>query len=89
MSDCSKHKKEVEGYNGSIKDLARDVADLHYESLSEFLLELGFCLNEDARADEGRGRPKLASNLKEGAQHITRGHLNIEKAWEISKPYME
>lgn len=84
----SEHKKEVEGFE-SMAELARTVADLEYGKLAEFLLELGFCLNEDSIADNGRGRPNLANELKSAAQHVTRGHLAIERAWEISKPYMK
>jgi len=35
-----KHKKQIEKYNGDLIELVNDIGNLHYETLSEFLLML-------------------------------------------------
>jgi len=34
---CEKHKKVIDNYNGTLKDLAIELGDLHYEALTQFL----------------------------------------------------
>jgi hypothetical protein len=87
--DCSKHKKEVEGYQGSLQELAEDLGDLHYESLAEFLGHLSEKLEKDSIADMKRNRMKLAGSLHHAADDIHSACIGIERAWKISKPYME
>lgn len=88
MPDCSKHTKEVAGIS-DMKVLAEMVGDLHYETLAVFLERLVDKLYLDATKDQSNGRYKLSCELNHAANCIYYAHINIESAWEISKPFME
>jgi hypothetical protein len=88
MNSSYKHKKSIEKYNGSLQELANDVGDLHYESLVEFLSLLEKKLYDDSLKDKKSGRVKLSNQLYQASSLIGISSFKIEKAWEISKPYM-
>lgn len=83
------HKKTVEKYDGSLKELAEDIGDLHYEVLNEFLGHLRDKLYKDSAKDKEAGRKKLAKALKKAANSINDSQDGIFEAWLISKPYMK
>lgn len=84
-----KHKKNIENYKGDLVSLSKELGDLRYDSLSDFLKELSAKLSKDAEADLKRNRVKLSKNLYEAASQVQEASKAIEKAWEICKPYME
>ncbi len=88
MSDCSNHKKEVAGIS-DMRQLAEMIGDLHYKTLSDLLDCLGDKLWADASKDQGDGRSLLAGNLNCASVDIHRARYHIDKAWQISKPFME
>lgn len=87
-----KHSKEIKGFETKqkkpLKELARLVGDLHYESLEGFLLDLAVKLDKDSEADKERGRPQLAKLLKKSGFDIATTAMNIREAAYICKPYM-
>ena len=87
MSDCSKHKKEIAGIS-DMKVFAEEVGDLHYETLTQFLYYLSKKIGEDANKDYSGGRDKLAGALQDAEASVFESSLRIEKAWQISKPFM-
>jgi hypothetical protein len=87
LDDCSQHKKEVAGIS-DMRQLAIMVADLHYESLEQFLKALASKISLDALSDSKKGRNQLAIVLETAAQDILSGAYGIEAAYEISKPFM-
>lgn len=89
MSDCSKHKKTVEKYTGNLKELAEDIGNLHYESLTEFLRLLSWKLNADANKDYDAGRVELSHKLGKASDSLEKTSKSINKAWKISEPYMK
>jgi len=89
MSNCSKHKKEVEKYNGSMKDLVNDIGNLHYNSLKEFLLMLSLKIKEDSKNDKKGGRCKLSDVLLKSSEHLYKSYEFINDAWLISEPFMK
>lgn len=62
MSDCSKHKKSVGPYT-DMSELAEDIGNLHYETLSDLMVELSNKLERDGMSDKERGRPILSNHL--------------------------
>jgi len=82
------HKKQIE-YEGGLEKLVQDLGDLHYLSLQKFLELLSHKIMTDARADEDRQRPKLASALSRTGLGLKNASVDIKDAWEISKPYMK
>lgn len=87
-----KHSKEIRGFetkqNKPLKELARLVGDLHYDSLREFLEHLSDKLTKDIKSDLKSGREKLAHHLHEANQGIITAEHHIRCAWNISKPFM-
>lgn len=81
------HADHIEGY--SLESLAEAMGDLRYDTLSELLYQLKCKLNKDSDADEGRGRPKLAKCLSEAAWSLGQASIELDKAWEICRPFME
>lgn len=88
MTDCSKHTKQVAGIS-DMKTLAEAVGDLHYESLAEFLDKLSDKLFLDAAKDRADDRRQLANFLEAGANNLQFASIQIESAWEASKPFMD
>ena len=88
-SDCKQHKTEVEKYNGSLEELARDLGNLRYDTLAEFLKNLSLKIKVDGEKDGGRGRNKLAKVLKNSSEKLEESAKDINEAWRISESYMK
>ena len=84
-----KHSKKIEKYSGSLKELAEDIGNLHYESLAEFLRHLSTKLDNDMNKDMAAGRVKLATELEAAEFNIWAASGRIQLAWLISQPYMK
>lgn len=87
MSDCSNHKKELFGI-GDMRVVAERISELHYEALAELMAHLGTKLYNDGQEDWEAGRKKLGHNLVSASSSIQGAHFFIDKAWQISKPFM-
>jgi len=83
-----KHPKQIEKYSGSLKELAEDIGNLHYESLAEFLNHLSTKLDNDSDKDMSAGRIKLSDTLVEAEYYVRHAADQISIAWTISKPFM-
>jgi len=75
------HPQSVHKYAGTMEELAKDVADLRYDALYDFLQQLSSKLARDSYADRERGRLKLSEELQHAA-------MSIRNAWIICKPHM-
>ena len=82
------HREDVGGYRGSLAELAGEVGDLRYDALAGFLRALAKKLAADGAADAGRGRPRLAAALRDGAAGLVAVAAAIDRAWAISAPHM-
>lgn len=82
------HRDNIERYPGTLIELANEIGDLRYDALVEFLHVLAAKLTEDATADAGRGRPRLAAALRGGAAGLRAAAAEVERAWAISAPHM-
>jgi len=80
-----KHTDKIKSLNIENKDLAEEIGDLYYDSLSEFLKELSLKLKMDSKADKGRGRVKLSKNLENASELILGASKEIDLAWDICK----
>ena len=87
MSDCSNHKKEVAGIT-DMKVLAEMIGDLHYESLAELMGRLATKMYKDGLMDRVNGREYLGYKLDDASNYLSNAARSIQKAWEISKPFM-
>jgi len=79
----------VEKYSGSLADLARDIGNMRYDSLADFLNHLGDDLIRQATADKAGGRIKLASQLEKTAKELYKAGKKMLSVWEVCKPYMK
>ena len=88
MSDCKNHKKEVAGIS-DMKVLAEAIGDLHYEALAELFGQLSAKIFKDAQKDDKAGRIALGSILYDLNYMLNACHNLANRAWTISKPFME
>ena len=82
------HTNFIVKYNGTMVDLAKDVANLRYDTLANFLLDLRTEIVAQAHIDSNEGRAILARQLTELQHYLLKAHTATELAWKISKLYM-
>lgn len=87
MDNCSQHKKSVAGIE-DMKVLAEMIGDLHYESLVALLGRLSIKLYKDGLKDRGGERDQLGYALCDASNNVAAAAVDINKAWQISKPFM-
>jgi NurA-like 5'-3' nuclease len=83
------HTNTITKYNGTLEELAENIGDLYYDSLSEFLQLLSQKLEKDSLKDREKERIKLANSLKEASENIKNSASNISDAWDICEPYLK
>lgn len=83
------HEITIKKYDGSLKDLVKDIGDLQYDALAEFLEHLATKIAEDGTKDRARGRTQLATCLEKSADSIGESAKEIKKTWVICEPYMK
>lgn len=84
-----KHPKKIKGIDLTNEQLAKSLGDLSYDQLVDILDKLSTKLNEDGLKDYEGNRTKLASHLWESAKTIKQASVQLNKAWEICKPFMK
>lgn len=73
----AKHKKYLKKYEDDFEDIATELGDLRYDSLSIFLELLSKKLDKDSIADGERNRKKLSFELLEASKKIKEASKNI------------
>ena len=89
MSDKKKHLTTIPGWDGTLEELTRHIANLRYDALANFLFLLQQEFDDDSFADEQRGRKKLAKSLLELSYYCYEAGSSAEDAWIICKPHMK
>ena len=84
-----KHKKELGNYHEGFEKLAKELGDLRYDSLSQFLEYLSVKLKQDSFSDGQRNRRKLSNELLQASKEINDASIHIRNAWDICEPYMD
>ena len=82
------HPTIVDGYDGSLRELASVIGDLQYDALADFLMHLSAKINYDSEKDSLRGRYKLASKLSSCTEGLNIAEVQIRDAWGICKNHM-
>ena len=85
----TKHPSHVEGYEGTLEELANAVGNMTYDQTATFIENLAEDINRQADADLKRGRIKLANELYNTAEKLYQAKEEMDKAWEICLPYMK
>ena len=83
------HPTTVEKYDGTLKELARDICDMQYDSLAQLLDHIADNLKEDSEADLARGYKQLSDRLDQAANALYTARCRIDIAWKICKPHMK
>lgn len=83
------HPTALDAYDGTLKELAHDVANLRYDALQEFLDALRHQLVSDGGKDFKRGRRRLAEDLRLAAGAVAGASISIGDAWTICKDHVE
>lgn len=85
---CKHHPIVVERYRGSLKDLAKDIANLRYDAQVEFLNNLDNEIMQFYFKDKKAGKHQLALAGKKTADKIKEAAKWANRCWAISKKYM-
>jgi len=83
------HPISVLKYSGSLEALAKDVGEMRYDSVAEFITSLADEVVRQAEADRAGERVQLASKLEETARKLYEARDEMQKVWRICKPYMK
>ena len=83
------HPQDVLKYAGTLQDLARDIANLRYDKIVEFLGYLATEINQQAVGDKEKGREQLASALEIAAKLLDKAAHKFEGIWRICEPYIK
>lgn len=84
-----KHPTAVEGYEGSLEELAEAVGRMRYDKIVEVLKYLADDMARQAKGDESAGHPKLAILLREHAAQLNIAKEQMKKIWKLCAPYMK
>ena len=76
-----KHTLKPKGVTLSNDALATNIADMYYDTLGDLLYALSQKLELDAKADDARGRKRLADNLQAAATYIEHASISVQRAW--------
>jgi len=85
----SKHPNNIEGYEGTLEQLAAAVGNMTYNQTASFIEKLADDLKRQADADLARGRKKLASQLYATANELYAAKEKMDAAWKTCEPYMK
>ena len=84
-----KHKGTINHFEDNFQQLSKELGDLKYDALAEFLNMLSEKILTDGEKDHARNRKKLAENLFEASKKLKDASIAIDKAWTICKPFTE
>ena len=92
-----KHSENIERYQGTLKELARDIVNMRYDSVAKFYEYLAGELKEDSQKDSQRQSLKDSSQkrtqLSKKLEEVAEDNLEIQKKmlsiWDLCKRYMK
>ena len=83
-----KHPAKINGFSGSIKDAARAIAVMRYDSIRDLFKALAVEFKAEAEKDKKSGRRKLAVQLRTLALSAEVSAEILDKIWKLCKKYM-
>ncbi|MCL5018301.1 MAG: hypothetical protein M1416_00845 [Candidatus Pacearchaeota archaeon] len=83
------HPDKIEGYNGTLEDLAKEVGNMSYDKTAEFIGKMASNIAKQADEDFKKGKIKLALQLYKTANNLYSAKKEIDLAWKICEPYMK
>jgi hypothetical protein len=83
------HPGTVEGWNGSLHELAMAIGNMRYDTQADFIQLLTEEFERQSRADHDSGRNQLSARLDHVAAHLDWARVDLMMAWRICEPFME
>lgn len=83
------HPKYIKGYEEKNKELARDLANLHYVNLFDIVSDLAMFLREDSLKDKDRGRSDLAGHLYKAYEHMLESSNSLAFCADIANRHTD
>lgn len=83
-----KHPSHVEGWSGSLADLAKAIGHMRYDQVREFLRMLALEFEDQSAADLKKERRVLAAGLMNLARSLSIAQDHAAHVWKVCKPYM-
>ncbi|MFA6338475.1 MAG: hypothetical protein WCW87_00215 [Candidatus Paceibacterota bacterium] len=84
-----KHPIKVEGFDGTLEELAQKVGRMRYDKVAEFFGHLEREIERQSEGDLKRGRVQLSELLKKGAMKLIDLKKHFEKIMKLCEPYMK
>lgn len=84
-----KHPTRVEGWNGSLYELATAIGNMRYDTQAEFIQLLIEEFELQSRNDHDHGRQQLSARLDHVAAHLDWARSDLMTAWKICEPFMK
>ncbi len=84
-----KHPTNILKYEGTNKELGKDIARMRYDEMLEVLIGITEDIKRQQEADEERGRIKLSDSLKDFHKKLLDAIESGQNVWEICKPFMK
>lgn len=87
MNNCSQHRKDVFGKT-DMKEVAKEIGDLHYEALTKLMYELQAKILTDGAKDIIAKRTDLGTALLAVSDNISGAWIAMRKVWKLCKDKM-
>ena len=84
-----KHPTTIDKYNGTLEELARDIADLRYDVMGDLLNHLAYEISIDQKKDFDNKRYQLSNGLYDLSACLNESQKICGKVWDICKRHME
>ncbi|MFZ0255471.1 MAG: hypothetical protein WAN46_07480 [Gammaproteobacteria bacterium] len=84
-----KHLDFVEGFNGSLDDLARAIGRMRYDATAELFEKLADEFRRKADDDAQRGRAQLSQQLSNAGSELQYVRFRFEHIWKICESHMD
>lgn len=79
----------IEGFEGTLEELAQRVGRMRYDKITEFLDYFEKELRRQENGDRERGRTKLAGMLDDAVGDIGNVRMKMERIYAFCKPFMK
>lgn len=83
------HPVMIDGYAGTIQDLARAIMRLRYDAVRAFFVACAEELSRQAMADQARGRKVLAGMLHEAVIGVDLVGNKFQSIFNFCRPFLK
>ena len=84
-----KHPTGVEGWSGTLEELAQAIGKMRYDQVAEFVRYFARHTESEAEKDATDGKVMLSSKLFSASKYLYLAQVGYDQAWKICKPYMK